>query len=99
MNSENIISLKDFIKTYVDALPARAKFQARDIQRAYSDYTWNESKKQRKPLYKNPYSDSIQRNLRRRRAERNDVNYYNKAKSIWWKADHVATGEDTKVWP
>lgn len=82
-------SVVQFVNEYVDKLDVGQCFQARDVSNAYHDYCRVETGE-----YRLPYSDTIQRTLRRRRAQRNDVNYFDVVKSIWWKNDHVATAEE-----
>lgn len=82
-------SIAVFVNEYVDSLNEKDTFQARDVAKAYRHYAINEAY-----VYRLPYSDTIQRVLRRRRAEKGDVHYFDYGKSIWWKADHVATKEE-----
>lgn len=82
-------SVVQFVNEYVDKLTVGQCFQARDVSNAYHDYCRMETGE-----YRLPYSDTIQRTLRRRRAQRNDVNYFDVVKSVWWKNDHVATVEE-----
>lgn len=82
-------SVVQFVNEYVDKLTVGQCFQARDVSNAYHDYCRVETGE-----YRLPYSDTIQRTLRRRRAQRNDVNYFDVVKSVWWKNDHVATAEE-----
>lgn len=82
-------SVAQFVNDYVDKLAVGQCFQARDVADAYHGYCKQESGE-----WRLPYSDTIQRTLRTRRAQRNDVNYYDYGKSIWWKNDHVATAEE-----
>ena len=82
-------NVAQFVNEYVDKLTVGQCFQARDVSNAYHDYCRMETGE-----YRLPYSDTIQRTLRRRRAQRNDVNYFDVVKSIWWKNDHVATAEE-----
>lgn len=82
-------SIAVFVNEYVDSLKERDTFQARDVAKAYRDYALHEAY-----VYRLPYSDTIQRTLRQRRAEKGDVHYFDYGKSIWWKNDHVATKEE-----
>lgn len=82
-------SIAVFVNEYVNSLKKGDTFQAREIARAFGFYAMRETGQKRLP-----YSDTIQRVLRRRRAEKGDVHYFDYGKSIWWKADHVATKEE-----
>lgn len=84
-----MISIEEFTNNYVDRLNTGDTFQARDIQKAFSITAMAEDH-----VYRLPYSDTIQRRLRKRRSERGDVFYYDYGKSIWWKNDHIATKEE-----
>lgn len=86
-------SVVQFVNEYVDKLTVGQCFQARDVSNAYHDYCRMETGE-----YRLPYSDTIQRTLRRRRAQRNDVNYFDVVKSVWWKNDHVATVEERNAY-
>ena len=82
-------TIEQFVNEYVDKLKVGDTFNARKISRAYRDW-----------LLMNgfppalPYSDTIGRRLRQRRADKGDVFYYDYARSIWWKNDHKATKEE-----
>lgn len=82
-------SIAQFVNEYVDGLKEKDTFQAREVAKAYKQYAWAVAH-----MWRLPYSDTIQRVLRRRRAEKGDVYYYDYGKSIWWKNDHVATKEE-----
>lgn len=82
-------SIAVFVNEYVDSLKKGETFQAREITRAFGFYAMMATGQIRLP-----YSDTIQRVLRQRRAEKGDVHYFDYGKSIWWKADHVATKEE-----
>lgn len=82
-------SIAVFVNEYVDGLKEKDTFQARDISKAYRQYAYAEEH-----VWRLPYSDTIQRVLRQRRAEKGDVHYFDYGRSIWWKADHVATKEE-----
>lgn len=82
-------SIAQFVNEYVDKMAVGQCFQAREVADAYHGYCKQESGE-----WRLPYSDTIQRTLRTRRAQRNDVNYFDYGKSIWWKNDHIATKEE-----
>lgn len=82
-------SIAVFTNEFVDSMVEGQTFQAREISRAFGFYAMREAGQKRLP-----YSDTIQRVLRQRRAEKGDVHYFDYGKSIWWKADHVATKEE-----
>ena len=82
-------SIAVFVNEYVDGLSKSDTFQARDVAKAYRHYAMQEAH-----VWRLPYSDTIQRVLRQRRAEKGDVHYYDYGKSIWWKNDHVATKDE-----
>ena len=82
-------SIAVFTNEFVDSMGEGQTFQAREIARAFGFYAMRETGQKRLP-----YSDTIQRVLRERRAEKGDVHYFDYGKSIWWKADHVATKEE-----
>lgn len=82
------MTVEEYVNRYVDSLKVGQHFQARTVARAFYALTYKDGKGRL------PYADTIQRTLRRRRSERNDVNYFDKGKSIWWKNDHVATAEE-----
>lgn len=82
-------SIETFVNEYVDKLNWGDTFNARGIARAFRDYCLKET-----GLPRLPYSDTIQRVLRERRAEKGDVFYFDYGRSVWWKNDHVATKEE-----
>jgi len=82
-------SISEFVNTMVDGMPENKTFCARELARAFRAYHLKEV-----GIPRLPYSDTIQRVLRERRAERGDVHYFDYSRSIWWKSDHVATKEE-----
>ena len=82
-------TVDQFVNEYVDRLKENDTFNARKIARAYRDYLLGMGLPPRLP-----YSDTIQRSLRSRRASVGDVFYFDYGRSIWWKNDHVATKEE-----
>lgn len=82
-------SISEFVNEFVDKLNTGDTFSARQVARAYRDYCVTTV-----GIPKLPYSDTIQRKLRTRRAIKRDVYYFDYKKSIWWKNDHVATKEE-----
>lgn len=83
------MNITEFVNDYVDRLNNGDTFNARQVARAFRDYYLKAEGKPRLP-----YSDTIQRVLRERRALKGDVYYFDYGKSIWWKNDHVATKEE-----
>lgn len=90
MNKEII---KDFTNDFVDRLPKNAVFSVRDIAKAYSAHIWHKYR-----LFKDPFDDTIGRYLRDRREAKGDVHYFDYTKSLWWKADHIATAEEREAY-
>ena len=84
-------TIKQFVNDFVDRLEVGATFNARKIARGFRDTCIMTGNPPRLP-----YSDTIQRVLRERRAIKGDVFYYDYGKSIWWKNDHVATAEERR---
>lgn len=82
-------TISQFVNEYVDRLKVGDTFNARKVARAYRDYCLSTIGKPRLP-----YSDTIQRVLRERRATLKDVYYYDYSRSVWWRNDHVATKEE-----
>ena len=82
-------TISQFVNDYVDRLEVGTTFNARKIARCFRDTCVATGNPPRLP-----YSDTIQRVLRERRALKGDVFYYDYGKSIWWKNDHVATAEE-----
>ena len=87
--AEKMKSIEVFVNEYVDKLNWGDQFNARKIARAFRDYRMRET-----GITRSPYSDTIQRVLRERRAIRGDVYYFDYGRSVWWKNDHVATKEE-----
>ena len=87
--AEKMKSIEVFVNEYVDKLNWGDQFNARKIARAFRDYYMREA-----GLPRLPYSDTIQRVLRERRATRGDVYYFDYGRFVWWKNDHVATKEE-----
>lgn len=88
---EGMKTISQFVNDYVDRLEVGATFNARKIARCFRDTCVATGNPPRLP-----YSDTIQRVLRERRALKGDVFYYDYRKSIWWKNDHVATAEERR---
>ena len=87
--ADKMKSIEVFVNEYIDKLKVGDQFNARKIARAFRDYYLREA-----GIPRLPYSDTIQRVLRKRRSVRGDVFYYDYGRSIWWKNDHVATKKE-----
>lgn len=81
-----IMSIEKFTNEEVDNMKQGEVFSARNLASQYSMYVWRTTGE-----YRNPFPDTIARFLRKRRAVKGDVFYYDYGRSLWWKADHTAT--------
>ena len=86
---KKVKTIDQFVNEYVDGLNVGDTFNARRVARAYRDYCLGTI-----GIPRLPYSDTIQRSLRSRRASVGDVFYFDYSRSVWWKNDHVATKEE-----
>ena len=90
-------TVEKFINEQVDLLPDNAVFTARRLSEQYEFYArLHEAQTGEKPNVYRPYDDTVGRMLRRRRAWRNDVHYWDRSRALWWKSDHDATIEERK---
>lgn len=87
------MSIKEFTNNFVETSLNKRRFQVRQIANQYNYYCISNGFG-----IKKPYSDTVGRYLRERRAKVGDVHYFDYGKSIWWKSDHDATAEERRAY-
>lgn len=90
-------TVEGFTNRFVEGLTDNQTFTARQIGYQYSyEVQRIATTAKTAPKVIRPYDDTIGRFLRQRRADFNDVHYFDRSRAIWWKSDHDATPDERR---